>query len=257
MDVTNYQVGGEVRASIENTEHDGERTSSNDRVPPSRFTTEDGMPNLPQDEHKQEEDAICFGTKAYGPVIIRVAAAFISRRITSIESQSLMVMIREDFEAMNEARAAVIVAEKELSSTYDFVNDRLAEADEAAIRARVCVTLWTDELASEETVQAIEDTLAELGYSAVRSQGRRRVYTSSRVTYGAAPNWILSELTGVVRDHQQTPTDFSLDKWWGDDDWDVFVDVVTNPFTHLINDEEEEEEEDETGGFEGLGSLFG
>ncbi len=129
MEVTNYQFGGEVRPSIENTEHDGERTSSNDRVPPSRFTTEDGMPNLPQDEHKQEEDAISLSKmEVDGPIIIRVAAAFISRRITSIESQSLMEMTREDFEAAQEAMDAAYEARKKLSSTYRFVKDRLAHA---------------------------------------------------------------------------------------------------------------------------------
>ena len=202
------------------------------------------------DEHKQEGDPISHASaqkEATGPVILGVAAAYLSRRITSIEMQSLMAMIREDFGAFNEARDGVNEAEEKLHSTYDYVNDKLTEAHEAAIRARVRVTLCTDDHVSEETVQAIEAALAELGYSTSRlpcSADRTR----SEVTYGAAPGWIVRELAGVVRDHQ-APSAIALTKEWDDDDWDVYVDLFTSTST--------DEHDDEEDAWEGLGSLFG
>ena len=216
--------------------------------PPRTITAEEGdlIPHM----SAQKE--------ANGPVIIRVAAAYLSRSINSIESQSFMAMIREDFEALNEARDAVNEAREKLFSTYDFVNDKLTEAHEAAIRARVRVTLCTDDHASEETVQAIDDALAELGYSTSRLTLSSGVFlTRSEVTYGAAPSWIVSELAGVVRDHQQTPTAIPVNEAWDDDDWDVFVDVVTSTSTDEHDDEDDVDEDDEPAGFQGLGSLFG
>ena len=194
--------------------------------------------------------------KEANAVFIRATEAYLSRRINGIESQSFMAKIREDFEALNEARDALNEAREKLFSTYDFVNDKLNEADEAAIRARVCVTLCTDEHASEETVQAIDDALAELGYSTDWSgQIASGVVIRSEVRYGAAPSWIVSELAGVVRDHQQTPTAIPVNEAWDDDDWDVFVHVVTS--TSTDDDEDDVDEDDEPAGFQGLGSLFG
>lgn len=157
----------------------------------------------------------------------------------------LLAMIREDREALDEAMDAVNVAEEELDLAYDVAEDALLEAQEAATRARVNLLLYTDDDAQGDIILR---ELREMGYTKAHLGGisLEDEVTKSRVSYGAAPDWIVSELVGVVRVHQALPAAICNSKRFEDDDWDVFVEVPTSI-----------DEDKSDAPFEGLGALFG
>ena len=176
------------------------------------------------------------------PIVFRVLEAWLSRRITRIEMLDLLAMIREDREALDEAMDAVNVAEEELDLAYDVAEDTLLEAREAATRARVRPLLYTDDDAQGDIILR---ELREMGYpKAELVSAADFVVTESIVSYGAAPDWVIRELAGVVRVHQATQP-ISCSKRYEDDDWDVVVEVLTSI-----------DEDESDAPFEGLGSLF-
>ena len=87
-----------------------------------------------------------------------------------------------------------------------------------------------------------------MGYTKARLGGisQEDEVTPSKVSYGAAPDWIVSELVGVVRVHQALPAAIGCSKQYEDDDWDVCVEVPTSI-----------DEDESDAPFEGLGALFG
>jgi hypothetical protein len=176
------------------------------------------------------------------PIVFRVLEAWLSRRITRIEMLELLAMIREDLEARDEARDALDAAEEELDLAYDVAEDTLLEAREAATRARVRPLLYTDDDAQGDIILR---ELREMGYpKAELVSAANFVVTESIVSYGAAPDWVISELAGVVRVHQATQP-IPCSKRYEDDDWDVVVEVLTSI-----------DEDESDAPFEGLGSLF-
>lgn len=176
------------------------------------------------------------------PIVFRVLEAWLSRRITRIEMLELLAMIREDLEARDEARDALDAAEEELDLAYDVAEDTLLEAQEAATRARVRPLLYTNDDAQGDIILR---ELREMGYpKAELVSAANFVVTESIVSYGAAPDWVISELAGVVRVHQATQP-IPCSKRYEDDDWDVVVEVLTSI-----------DEDESDAPFEGLGSLF-
>ena len=213
------------------------------------------------DEHKQERDGdyhdevtitwigdgvsevpishVNAQMEAISNVSVKVTTEYLRGTISEKDMQEYMAMIKEGTEAINEAWM-------ELQSTVEYIDEDLTEAlDAATTRARVRPFLRTDDNAQGGIILR---ELREMGYPKAVLGGisQEGEVTKSRVSYGAAPDWIVSELAGVVRVHQSPPTAIGCSKRFEDDNWDVCVEVPTSI-----------DEDKSDAPFEGLGALFG